>query len=195
MPKSIGKFAKCFFNILEEDMMSVDVVGSSEGLEGGSVGNTDSYAPGDQRVPTSIFGGALTRGGMVKCKKCQKGKKCKACKKKEKEVVSENTGADTNWEDGDVKITLKDILEYSSEPQKKDPRVFERLLINVLRDQDRIDRADLSYPIVVSTKGGEPTKILDGQHRIVKAIKYNQPILVRYLDLDKAPEHFQQMFN
>ena len=106
-----------------------------------------------------------------------------------------NTGADTNWEDGDVKITLKDILDYSSEPQEKDPRAFEELLINVSRDPNRVDRADLGYPIVVSSKGGKPTKILDGQHRIVKAIKYNQPILVRYLDLDRAPEHFQQMFN
>ena len=86
MPKSIGKFEKCFFKILEEDMTAGDVVGGSEGLEGGSVGNTDSYAPGDQRVPTSIFGGALTRGGKVKCKKCKEGKKCKDCEEAEEET-------------------------------------------------------------------------------------------------------------
>ena len=86
MPKSIGKFEKCFFNILEEDMVSVDVVGSSEGLEGGSVGNTDSYAPGDQRIPKSVFGGALTRGGKVKCKKCKEDKKCKECEEAEEET-------------------------------------------------------------------------------------------------------------
>jgi hypothetical protein len=188
-------FERKFFKVLKEEMTASSALGGSEGLEGGSVGNTDSYAPGDNRIPKSIFGGTLTRSGITKCKKCKKGKKCEACKRKEKKVVSENTGADTNWEDGDVKITLKDILDYSSEPQEKDPRAFEELLINVSRDPNRVDRADLGYPIVVSSKGGKPTKILDGQHRIVKAIKYNQPILVRYLDLDRAPEHFQQMFN
>lgn len=80
MPKSIGKFEKCFFSVLEEDMMSADVVGGSEGLEGGSVGNEDTYAPGDQRLPSSIFGGVLTRGGKTKCKKCKDGKKCEDCK-------------------------------------------------------------------------------------------------------------------
>ena len=116
-------------------------------------------------------------------------------KSESEEGVSENTGADTNWIDGDVEITLKDVLRYASEPQKVDPRTFEKLLINVSRDPDRIDRADLNYPIVVCVRGDRPTKILDGQHRIVKAINHNQPIQVRYLDLDNAPEQFQQMFN
>ena len=82
----MNRFEREFNRILHEDMTAGDVVGSSEGLEGGSVGNTDSYAPGDQRVPTSIFGGALTRGGKVKCKKCKKGKKCKDCKGADKKT-------------------------------------------------------------------------------------------------------------
>jgi len=190
----MNKFKNKFLKCLEEDMTVGNVVGGSEGLEGGSVGNGDTWNTGDQRIPSSIFGGVLTRGGKTKCKKCKKGKKCKACREKEK-VVSENVGADTNWVDGDVEITLKDVLRYASRSQKEDPRTFEKLLINVSRDPNRIDRADLSYPIVVGVKGGKPTKILDGQHRIVKAIKHNQPIHVRYLDLNNTPEHFQQMFN
>lgn len=83
MPKSIGKFEKRFFSVLQEDMTVGDVVGGSEGLEGGSVGNTDSYATGDQRIPYSY--GTLTRGGKLKCKKCKKGEKC-VCKKEEEEV-------------------------------------------------------------------------------------------------------------
>ncbi len=82
----MSSFKREFNKVLQEDMMSADVVGSSEGLEGGSVGNTDSYAPGDQRVPTSIFGGALTRGGITKCTKCKKGKKCKECEEAEEET-------------------------------------------------------------------------------------------------------------
>ena len=81
----MNKFERKFFKSLYESMTVDGALGGSEGLEGGSVGNTDSYAPGDQRIPTSIFGGTLTRNGKVKCKKCKKGKKCKACREKEKE--------------------------------------------------------------------------------------------------------------
>jgi hypothetical protein len=78
-------FERKFFKVLKEEMTASSALGGSEGLEGGSVGNTDSYAPGDNRIPKSIFGGALTRSGITKCKKCKKGKKCVACKKKKEE--------------------------------------------------------------------------------------------------------------
>ena len=77
----MDKFEREFFKILKEDITAGDALGGSEGLEGGSVGNTDSYATGDQRVPSSIFGGAITLKGIIKCKKCKRGKKCRACKK------------------------------------------------------------------------------------------------------------------
>ena len=77
----MDKFEREFFKILKEDITAGDALGGSEGLEGGSVGNTDSYATGDQRVPSPIFGGAITRKGIIKCKKCKRGKKCRACKK------------------------------------------------------------------------------------------------------------------
>ena len=64
----MDKFEREFFKILKEDITAGDALGGSEGLEGGSVGNTDSYAPGDQRLPKSIFGGAITRKGIIKCK-------------------------------------------------------------------------------------------------------------------------------
>ena len=49
-----------------KEMVSADVVGVKTGMTGGSVGNTDSYAPGDTRIPKSLFGTC----------KCKKGKKC-----------------------------------------------------------------------------------------------------------------------
>lgn len=110
------------------------------------------------------------------------------------QLFHETTGANTSWEDGDVKITLQDVLKLSSKPERIDPREFKPLLINVSRDPERIDSADLSFPIIVSTREGKPEKILDGQHRVVKAIKTQQPIQVRYLDLDSAPKGIQQMF-
>ena len=85
----IGKsiFERRFLKCLEEDVTVGGALGGSEGLEGGSVGNTDtdSYATGDQRVPASIFSGVIKRDGMAKCKKCKGGKKCKACKKREED--------------------------------------------------------------------------------------------------------------
>lgn len=75
------KFLRCL-----EEMDTGSVLGGSEGLEGGSVGNTDSYAPGDNRIPISIFSGVVKRDGITKCKKCKKGKKCKECKTREKEI-------------------------------------------------------------------------------------------------------------
>lgn len=110
------------------------------------------------------------------------------------QLFYETIGADTNWIDGDVEISLQDVLKLSSEPEQINPMEFKPLLINVSRDPERVNNADLSFPIVVSTRRGEPKKILDGQHRVVKAIKTRQPIQVRYLDLDLAPRHIQQMF-
>jgi hypothetical protein len=80
-----GKFRREFFKLLGEDNTAGGALGGSAGLEGGSIGNTDTYAPGDSRIPKSIFGGTLTRAGVTKCKKCKKGKKCVACKKTEEE--------------------------------------------------------------------------------------------------------------
>ena len=81
----MDKFEREFFKVLSEDITAGDALGGSEGLEGGSIGNTDSYATGEQRVPSSIFGGAITRKGIIKCKRCKRGKRCEACKKKNKE--------------------------------------------------------------------------------------------------------------
>tara|TARA_B100001093_G_scaffold35975_1_gene30901 strand:+ start:1689 stop:2036 length:348 start_codon:yes stop_codon:yes gene_type:complete len=106
----------------------------------------------------------------------------------------EATGAETHWQDGDVNITLNDVLDQSSDPVSADPSMFKQLLINVSRDSNRIAAADLRFPIIVTIINGKPEKILDGQHRVVKAMKLNQPIQVQYLDLDRAPEQFKQMF-
>ena len=115
---------------------------------------------------------------------------------KDKQLLWEayEQGLATHWQDGDVDITLSDVLKLASEPVDTDPSQFKNLLINVSRDEKRTDSADLSYPIVVVRRAGKATKVLDGQHRIVKAIKTNQPISVRYLDLDNAPVEYQQMF-
>jgi len=110
-------------------------------------------------------------------------------------------GLDTNWQDGDSKITLQDVLDIADEPIEIDPNELKPLLIKTERDPARVQAADLEYPIVVTTQNGQYTSILDGQHRIVKASEYNRlnpndkiSIKTIILNLDTAPEKFLQMF-
>ena len=65
------------FQKIVEELLQEDMTAGGEGSTfGPGVVNTadqfssDSYAPGDARTPSSIFGGAvLTRGGLKKTKK------------------------------------------------------------------------------------------------------------------------------
>lgn len=48
------KMQEIYESMYTEDMMSVDVLGDSPGLEGGSVENKDSYATGTTVIPTVL---------------------------------------------------------------------------------------------------------------------------------------------
>jgi hypothetical protein len=104
----------------------------------------------------------------------------------------------TFWEsevDGNpVKVTLSDVLDYLDNGFELDPNSISHLLIDVERDKNRIESADLSYPIILTAKGGKLLSILDGQHRVVKAIRDGVNIKARILDLDFAPENFKSVF-
>lgn len=69
-----------FVKLIEEQMTA----GGASSAFGPGVGSTatpfsgDNYAPGDARMPKSVFGGVLTRGGMSgKSRKSKKNKKSK----------------------------------------------------------------------------------------------------------------------
>ena len=71
------------FQKIVEELLQEDMTAGGEGSTfGPGVVNTadqfssDSYAPGDVRTPSSIFGGAvLTRGGLKRTKKKKSKKK------------------------------------------------------------------------------------------------------------------------
>lgn len=114
-----------------------------------------------------------------------------------------NTGADTSWTrniDGKkTTITLHDVNGYLDENnvnvEEIDTKSIEDILIDVERDSNRVESADLIFPIVVSKSNGEFKGILDGQHRVVKSIKNGIPtIRARVLNLDTAPEEYKKMF-
>ena len=76
-----------------------------------------------------------------------------------------------------------------------DPKELEHLLIKTKRDPKRISRADLSYPIILLKKAGKIISILDGQHRVVKALESGDEIRCRVLDLDVLDEKFKSVFD
>jgi hypothetical protein len=67
MEKSTSKFARYFKRILQEDMSAGDAgVGSGKGgFSPTNINSSDSYAPGDARVPKSIGKKVATRKGSV----------------------------------------------------------------------------------------------------------------------------------
>jgi len=111
----------------------------------------------------------------------------------------EGTGKETFWEaerDGEtIRLTLDDVLDYLDNGFEMDPKEVEHLLINSERDPSRVEASDLKYPVILLSSGGEIKSILDGQHRVVKALQNDEMIRVRILDLDTAPDKFNKIFN
>lgn len=110
----------------------------------------------------------------------------------------EGTGTETFWEveiDGKtVRVTFDDVVKHLESGIEIDPNDIKHLLIDVKRDPNRVEAADLSYPIILVRSEGEFISILDGQHRVVKAIRDGVDIKAKFLDLDLAPEEFVKVF-
>jgi len=111
----------------------------------------------------------------------------------------EGTGKETFWEaerDGEtIRLTLDDVLDYLDNGVEMDPKEVEHLLIDSERDPSRVEASDLKYPVILLSIGGQIKSILDGQHRVVKALQNDEMIRVRILDLDTAPDKFNKIFN
>ena len=109
---------------------------------------------------------------------------------------------DTSWETDDEKVTIGDVVDYLGN---------ETVDINVLElsqqlprsltttSQERIDSANFDYPIIVVKSGGQYQTVLDGNHRLQKAIDQRprvENIKAKILDLDddETPAKFKRMF-
>ena len=109
---------------------------------------------------------------------------------------------DTSWQDvidgKKVKITIGQVVDYLGD---------ETVDINVLELSQQIPRrpttaaarvaaASLEFPIMVVKFGGKYQYVLDGNHRLQKAIDEDvESIEARILDLDnpKTPEVFKKV--
>jgi hypothetical protein len=121
----------------------------------------------------------------------------KYLKKYESFKQPDGTGKETYWEkevDGElIRVTFNDVISYLDNGIEIDPKELEHLLIKVERSPDRVKNANLEYPIILLSSGGKIISILDGQHRVVKAIQDGVNVKARILDLDNAPENIKNV--
>jgi hypothetical protein len=118
--------------------------------------------------------------------------------------VGTNTFLDTSWEDGDIKVTIKDMMEYldSINAPVKEVGIEKIKPIIIAQDykgaaKDRVEKADLKYPLIVTVKNGKYKSILDGNHRAFKALRDDVKTLkVREVDLDAkdTPKSYKDLF-
>jgi len=108
---------------------------------------------------------------------------------------------DTSWEDNNGKITIGDVLDYIGDNIRNISVVdlqnkLKSQLDKVTKDEDRIMKADLKYPIILVQKDGEFSYVLDGNHRLAKAIMTGEEYIkakVLYLDDKNTPEEFKRL--
>jgi len=106
-------------------------------------------------------------------------------------------GAETSWSDGDEKITLQDILELTKHVKQIDLPIDDKLKSKLIhwdgnpKEIERINQVTVSkqFPILVMLDNqGQIDWILDGNHRLHKAIKSQAKTipakLIRPSDLD-----------
>jgi len=108
---------------------------------------------------------------------------------------------DTSWKDDGEIVTIGEVDDYLREVTPVDINVLElsqqlpRSLTTT--NPERIASANLDYPIIVVKSGGQYQSVLDGNHRLQKAIDQGvENIKAKILDLtaDVTPAKFKRMF-
>ena len=233
--ESSGRFERIFFKMLKEQNIAGagGALGTGSGFDpaAGEIDSSDWYAPGDARVPKVLGKGKVqTRKGSTGGKKKKKKKKTDGLDEvyltgeDEEEVKAKDpVGMDTYWKDGDLKVTIKEVLKYLDDPDKHDDGKkvpvkeestdkLKAILIAGDKDEERVKAAKLKHAVVVVVDmEGNWKSILDGNHRVEKATnpKYeslpdvadrikagtHDTLPVRELDLRTAPEDYKKLFN
>lgn len=113
---------------------------------------------------------------------------------------------ETSWisdiDGEEITITIKEIEDYlKNQPIIEIPVAeIEDLCIHKDKDDEetklRSEKSDLSFPIIISKDLDDKyNMILDGHHRLLKAINTNQDtIKAKVLDLKQAPEKYKKIF-
>ena len=107
------------------------------------------------------------------------------------------TGADTSWDDGMGNVlSLSQVLAHAVERWRdRSPQELKHLMIPTERDPARVQAADTSEPLLIAYDGMKPIKILDGQHRLQKALNTGmQKVPITRVDVNSDPK-LKQMFD
>ena len=121
-------------------------------------------------------------------------------------MILENAeGMNTSWEDGDIKVTIKEVIKYLDDNNVPVKNVSLSKIKPIIIDQDysnknkdRVNSSNLEYPIIVIKSKGRYKSILDGNHRAYKAVNSDaKTIKVRELDLDtpNTPKEYKDLFD
>ena len=106
---------------------------------------------------------------------------------------------DTSWENDEDKVTLGEIDDFLGD-KTVDINVLElskQIPALPTRGEERVAAASLDFPIIVVKKDGQFKYVLDGNHRLQKAINQEiETIKAKILDVsaEETPERFRKMF-
>ena len=118
-----------------------------------------------------------------------------------KRLLNEDWRDDTSWEDEEDKITVGDVVDYIGDNIRNISVVdlqnkLKSQLDSVSKEESRIMKADLQYPIILAQEDGEFSYVLDGNHRLQKAIMTGEDYIkakVLYLDDKNTPQKFKRL--
>ena len=223
--ESTGRFEEYFLEALKENNTAGAGGAFGDGpstadlyvpAEQGS-GVKKSNTPGDNRIARPLGSGKVqTRKGSTGGKKRKK-KKNKTdglngvfLTGEEGEEDTHPGYEDTTWSDGEITITMQDVEDKLTELESpvisipvKDIThldIHTRHKPNKTPEQvkstyDRAMRADLKYPIIITKNNGKYDMILDGNHRLHKAVELGDDnIQAKVLDLSKVPDEWLSVF-
>jgi hypothetical protein len=106
---------------------------------------------------------------------------------------------ETSWEADGEKVTIGDVVDHLGDGtvDLNVLKLLQQLPPLPTREPSRVAAASLEYPIIVVKRGGQYRFVLDGNHRLQKAINEKvKSIKAKILDLDnpETPEVFKKMF-
>ena len=108
-------------------------------------------------------------------------------------------GLEDSWESDNKKVTLRQLLNITKNIPTQEIEIS-KLLPFVLhknnpKEYDNIEKSDLRYPILIITNSnGSIRQIIDGHHRIQKAIKYKfSKINGKLIKFDDLPNDFKDI--
>jgi len=117
--------------------------------------------------------------------------------------ITESGGLDTKWqsEDGSVTITLQELLNdiKTVSVKKIEIEKLKKRLLNWRNDPkewEKVKSVDMTYPPIILMDGSEVNMIVDGNHRVQKAIQLGyETIDAKLISLDDLPEKYKLVFS